>query len=176
MAVTTLKGHISRALDFYNKDSIYFVIGHRNSWNKATDAPSASGTVDDNNPPAPKDTDTISDVIGYQKVNSKFLVKKDDSGTIVYKGQKWKIVTKEEALTQGAKWVYLTTYIEYNNLPVNLSYRQIGICTGVIPSKVKDSLLPSEVTNPGLLEVLDNRTPIYRDTDQRERLSIIIEF
>lgn len=180
MAVTTLAGHVSRALDFYKKDSIYYVIGHRNEWNKSQDAPDASDDVNDQNPPTPKNTDTIKDIIGYQKVTSKFLVVKDDTGTIQYKNQKWKIVQESDAISNGARWVYITTYIDYNNLPINLSYRQIGVVTGlsvksgVSPTKL--SLLPNEIGNSGLLEVLDNRTPIYRDADQRERLSLIIEF
>lgn len=56
MAVTTLKGHVSRALDFYNKPDIYMGIGKTTPWE------------DEYNPPTPATTDELTEPAGYKKV------------------------------------------------------------------------------------------------------------
>jgi hypothetical protein len=170
MAVTTILGHVSRARDFYDKTSIYFCLGKTSAWS------------DESNPPIPLNTDSIEEVAGYKLVESKFLVipDTDGSGEITYRDTKWKIVPYDEAFSKGARWVYVMSYISYDDFSTDLVYRQIGICTGLTKKSTvasgKSNLLPSEVDNPGILEVLDNRTPIYREVDQREKLSVIIEF
>lgn len=182
MAIVTLKGHVSRALDFYNKDSIYFKIGKTTSWvdsDRSPDQPT-SDVVDDNNPPWPTVTSEIDDVLGFKKVEGKFLVKPDDNGTLVYRDTKWKIYQPTEGYDNGCRWVYVTATISYEELPVDKSYRQIGIVTGVVPKEGipvgKYNLLPSEVIDEGVLEVLNNRKPIIRSADLRETLNMVVEF
>lgn len=168
MAVTTIKGHVSRALDFYNKSSIFFCLGRTTAWS------------DENNPPVPLNTDDLEEPSGYKLIESKFLVIPDTNGSITYRDSRWSIVPYDKALEKGARWLYLSSYISYDEFPVDLVYRQIGVYTGLVKNPSvpsgKSNLLPSEVSNPGILEVLDNRTPVYRELDQREKLSIIIEF
>lgn len=168
MAVTTLDGHVSRALDFYNKSEIYFGIGRTTPWE------------DESKPPDPKNTDKMVEPIGYKKVESKFLVKPDPTGELTYRSTKWKIITPDQAIAQGARWVYTSTVLSYEELPTNVSYRQVATYTGLVRKTGVDAnkynLAASEVHDPGIIEVLDNRTPIYRDADQRETLVIIVEF
>lgn len=90
------------------------------------------------------------------------------------------------ALVEGAKHVYVDCTLEYDRFPT-VTYRQIGLCTGVIP---KPSAIDAETllatgygdrtTNDfssiGVLEILDNRIPTNRDNQQREQISLIIEF
>lgn len=170
MAVTLLKGHVSRALDFYNKSSIYFGIGKTSPW------------TDDYHPPTPTNTDELVEPAGYKKVDSKFLVipDNDGSGELTYRNSKWKIVPYNQALEKGARWVYISSFISYTEFPTDISYRQVGVFTGLttngsVPAG-KSNLLPSEVADTGIPEVLDNRTPVYREADQREKLVVIIEF
>lgn len=171
MAITTLKGHVSRAMNLYDIDSIWFVVGHGNAWPEG-----------DDNPPVPKNTDELEDPKGYKKVESKFLcrpVKDEEHGEINYRGGSWKIIEKEQAPEEGARWVYLMSNLAYEELPTDIVYRQIGVITGLKPSSGNEQKLvlkPDEVEDAGLLEVLDNREPVYRDIDQREQLSIIMEF
>ena len=70
--------------------------------------------------------------------------------------------------------------IQYSEFPTNISYRQIEVVSGLVPAdSVVDgraNLLPSQVKDVGIPEVLDNRTPIFREPDQREKLIVIIEF
>ena len=167
MAITTLKGHVSRAMDFFHKPDIYFMLGRTTPWD------------DENNPPVPNATDEIEEVLGYKKVESIFMVVPDNSGTLVYRNTKWKIVPLDQALAKGARWVYISSYLTYEELPLE-SYRQIGITTklvkkaGVAPGKM--NLLPTEVADAGILEVINNRKPIYRQTDLREQLVMVLEF
>ena len=53
MAITLLKGHVSRALDFYNKNSIFFGIGKTTAWADPSDS-----SISDYKPPTPKNTDS----------------------------------------------------------------------------------------------------------------------
>ena len=43
-------------------------------------------------------------------------------------------------------------------------------------SSSKFNLLPSEVKDAGLLQVIDYRKPIYRNTDVKEKIKLILEF
>ena len=171
MAITTLKGHVAQAINFYNQDSIWFVVGHGNEWPEGDDYP-----------PIPRNTDDIEDPLGYKKVESKFLcrpVSQDEHGEITYRGIEWKIVDKESAPEEGARWVYLMTNLAYEELPTNIVYRQMGVITGLKPTSESGddtSLTPDQVEDEGLLVVLDNREPVYRDINQREQLSVVMEF
>lgn len=95
------------------------------------------------------------------------------------------------ALIEGAKYVYVECYLNYDSFPVTdattglpLSYRQIGLCTKVTPNT--EDILKSaayttggttdEYTSLGILEILDNRVPSTRDINQRELISLIVEF
>ena len=136
----------------------------------------------ENNPPTPVNTDSLQEVAGYKKVESKFLVIPDDTGTgeLTYQNQRWKIVPYDQALEKGARWVYISTYVAYSEFPIDLVYRQIGVFTGLkVKPGVESSsyaLTPDQVSDPGIGEALDNRTPIYREADQREKLTMVIEF
>lgn len=87
------------------------------------------------------------------------------------------------ALVEGAKYVYVDCYLNYDEFPL-VTYRQIGLCTRVTPN-TEDILRAAfyttggttdEYTSLGILEILDNRVPSTRDISQRELLSLIIEF
>lgn len=167
MAVLTITGHVSRAIDFYNKPDLYFALGHPDPW------------ASENSPILPTVSTLLEDPIGYKKVYEKYLVYPAVNGTINYKSQSWRVVGYDEALRLGAKWVYLSAVIEYDELPLT-TYRQIGIYSGLVKASSvpegKTNLLPSEVANPGILEIIDNRKPTYRELDRREMISTIIEF
>ena len=185
MALLTMKGHISRAMDFFNKESIYAAIGKSSKWAQ-NDCKELEGDSFDPNkdydsyPPAPAITDDLLEVIGYKKIEFRSLVVQDDDGTLEYRGSKWKMVEPENALAEGARWIYLSTTLTYNELPTSLPYRQVGIYTGLsavegIPES-QYVLLPEEVSDTGILEILDNRKPVYRDSDVRETIKLILEF
>lgn len=179
MATTLIKGHVSRALDFYNKNSIFFCIGKTSKWSDPSHP-----EISDSNPPTPKNTDEVQEVVGYRRVDSKFLVRPALDGetqdVLSYGGKKWKIIKPIDALKDSARWVCIIANIQYSEFPTDISYRQVGVVTGLVPAdSVTDgraNLLANQVKDKGIPEVLDNRTPIYREPDQREKLVVIIEF
>ena len=172
MAITTIHAHVNRAKEFTQRTDIFFAIGKSTSWGSGDTPPAEDFTASG-----------LTELIGYKKADTVYLVRPwksgDPTADITYRETKWMIVPADQAVAQGARWVYVKTNILYNELPLGY-YRQVGVYTGVvrkggIPAG-KDNLLPSEVSNQGLLEVLDNRGASNRQLDQRETLSLILEF
>lgn len=179
--IATYGSHVSRALSFYyDTPNIFFAIGKTTEW--------ANESV----PPVPSiETTALLEVVGFKKVNSmKFVVPDPSAGTLIVDNIKWReVVTdtinypndtlKAAALRENARWLYIDTIFESSEF-VGVRYRQIGIYSrGVFADGVSDSLssyLPAQFSNYGILEVYQNRAPIYRQTDQRELVSFVIEF
>lgn len=168
MAITTVSGHVARALDFYNRDDIFFAFGKQTPWEN------------EDMPPAPEITMTdIEDILGFKQVENKFMVVPDEEGMLIYRDSRWTIIGANEAFEKSSRWVYIDVYLRYDELPLG-EYRQIGVYSRLqknddIPSG-QMALLPTEVKHNGVLEVVDNRKRAIRQSDQKEQLSIIIEF
>ena len=166
MAKTTIYGHVSRALDFYNKSDLFFGIGRSEPWD------------DEYNPPVPGDRDLIEDLIAMKKVESKFIVYPSDDGELSYQGTKWKISSPERAFEDGARWVYVMAKLSYSEIDTAISFRQIGLYSGVQHTAGEGAyvLNPSDIIDEGILEILDNRKAVYREPTQQEQLILIINF
>jgi hypothetical protein len=174
MAVKTNKFGVSRAVEFFNK-AIYFGIGKTSPW------------TDENNPPAPTPTTTLSEVIGYRKADKVYLVVPHDGssvpdGTIVIDysgGTQWKVVNELQAYDEGSSYIYIETSILPTDFPTG-DYRQVGVFTGLMREAGVDAgkfhLLPSEVQSSGVLEIVDNREKSTRNSNTKEFLSYIIKF
>ena len=181
MAICTLQGHVSRAIDFYKKSGMFVGIGKSTPWSEE-DVESYDATRDyEQYPPAPKNTDELKEIIGYKRVEFRALVVQDDkNGTLEYRGTKWRIVPESDAVKEGARWVFVSTELTYNELPVPYPYRQIGVYTGLTLKEDVNlalyAVLPEQVEDKGILEVLDNRKPVYRDSDVREKIKLVLEF
>ena len=170
--ISTMGSHVKRALQFYNDGTVYFAIGKSTQWNPE-DTPIAEDAA----------TQDLLEVIGFKKVEIKYLVVPDDiNGTIVYRSGKWRIITPAtatKAQQEGARWVYIQSTLLYDELPLS-DYRQIGVYSdvqlvgGVSPSKY--ALLPSEVSNNGILEAYTNRAKASRAIDQKDAITLILEF
>lgn len=183
MAITTLKGHVSRAIDFYNKPEIFFGIGKTTPWGEAdrTTSTPDDAKIDDYNPPVPEPTDEIMELAGFKRAETVYLCVQDDNkGEIVYQEKRWRVIPLENAYDEGARWVYIAAQFAYSEFAFDISYRQVGLYTGIKRNENVPSgqfvLKPDEVADIGMLEVLDNRRPIYRMPDQREGLTVIVEF
>jgi len=169
MAVVTYKGHTKRAINWYNQEDIYFGIGGTEPWE------------DESTPPAPKPDDEITDIICVKKVEQKYyVIESETEGTVVYRGRKFKILSEEEAIEQNCRWVFISTWLNYGEAPVGVSYRKIGVYTGLerkegVPSG-KFILLPDEIEDYGTLEVISNETATIRSESKRDRVAVIIEF
>ncbi len=158
MAICTIKGHVSRAIDFFNKGNSMFVgIGKSKPWD-ASSVKDYDPKIDyEQYPPAPSNTDELLEIIGYKQIEFRALVVQDNvNGTLEYRGTKWRIVPESDAIKEGARWVFISTELTYNELPTTVPYRQVGVFTGLRRasgvSTAKYALLPNEVADNGILE------------------------
>lgn len=169
MAIVRLDGHVSRALRFMEEDDVYIAIGKTSPWDN------------ESQPPVPNVNEPQVELIAMKKVETKILVVLDDEeGTIQYLDHKYSPVAPTDAYTKGARWVYCMSYLNYSEAPISVAFRQVALQTGVVrKSSVPAAqyvLLPEEIENVGVAEIIDNITPIYRRVDKREKLGIIAEF
>lgn len=171
ISIETTNGHVARALDFVNRNDLWFKLGR-----------SITKWDDEMNPPIPAASDSIdkSEVLGLKRVETLVLVVPDQTkGTLVYRDKTYRIVPVDKAFEEGARWVYVTSNIAYDELPSDSIYRQIALSSRVVlgddVDKNKRAVLPSEVSDFGIDEVLNNRRPVYRDSDMREKTVIVIE-
>jgi len=99
-------------------------------------------------------------------------------GTIFFRDQQYRIVPAIDAFDEGARWVYLESSLNYDEYPL-IDFRQIGWYSHLVPlagHESEDPLLEENVDDPGILEIIDNRRVINRAIDEKERITIIIEF
>ena len=168
-SIVTNKGHSKRAISWYNDAKDAFIgIGRTTSWE------------DEMNPPNPTYDSVFEEPICYKQIEQKFYVVPDDTGTIFYRNQHYKIIQENEVVDQKCRWVFCSCWLNYDEAPVGVGYRQIGLFTGLKRnpgiSIAQYVLLPSQVASEGDLEVLSNDTVTYRSESKRERLAVIIEF
>ena len=157
LPITTTVGHVSRAISFFELSNVYFALGK----------------------PSPWEGETEPDLIGMKRVDVKSLVVPDEEGTVVYRDQTWRKISADEAIQLGAHWVYIEASILYDELPA-VAYRQIGVFSRVklndeVPAS-KSILLPEDIKNVGILEILDQRKVVTRNEDSKDTFSMIIEF
>lgn len=171
---STVKGyHVNRAIEYYKREDLFFVFAHEEDWPEP-EPPATKGSV-----PSPEFYDQLLNPWAYKKVESKWLVKPDDEGSIVFQNKKFKIYTPDNALENGARWLYLMSYVSFNEIPLKV-YRQIGLNTGVVvdPTHLSggNAYTPDQILNPGVTEIINNRIGVGREPDLREMVSVMIEF
>lgn len=172
LPVTTLVGHVSRAISFYELPNIYFALGRTSPW-EGENEPDFSA-------PLPSvEAKNLDELIGMKKVETKSLVVPDDEGTIIYRDSTWRKISADDAIELGAHWVYIEASIFYEELYAS-AYRQIGVFSRVKPKEgvpqSKTLLLPEEIQSVGILEVFDQRKVVNRNEDSKDTFSMIIEF
>lgn len=172
LPVTTTVGHVSRAISFQELTSVYFALGRTTPWDGETE--------EDFSAPLPSvEARELDELIGMKRVDVKSLVTPDDDGTIIYRDQTWRRISASEAIELGAHWVYIESSIYYEELP-SVAYRQIGVFSRVTlnsgVSNTSSILLPEDIQDIGILEILDQRKVVTRNEDSRDTFSMIIEF
>lgn len=171
LPITTTVGHVSRAISFCDLPNVYFALGKSSPWENETDANFSA--------PLPKVSDTeLQELIGMKRVSVKSLVVPDEDGSIIYRDQTWRKISPKEAIALGAHWVYLEATILYEELPAT-AYRQIGVFSRV---KAKEGvnataqiLMPDDIEDVGILEILDQRKVVTRNEDSKDTFSMIVE-
>lgn len=174
LPIVPYSGHCGRALSFFNLSEVFFALGRTTPW-------SDTETTDPEFvPPVPDITaNTLGELIGMKLVSRKLLVMPDDNGEIEYRSSRWKFVSESEAIINNVRWVLIEASIYYDDLPVS-AYRQVAVFSRVQRADgvdvAKEVLLPSEIASTGILEVLENRHVVTRQSDVKDVFQMIIEF
>lgn len=145
MAIAVTGGHVSRALDFYNKAGKYFSIGRTSAWD------------DETNPPSPNvDTYNIDELVALKKVDNVYLVVPDNTnGTIVYKDNKWRIVQPSISTTVGSGGISSGSY----SVPIS-SFASIVVGVKVRINDVYEGVITAIDTGTNTI-TLDTAAPEY---------------
>jgi len=172
VGVGTIRSHVRRALEFTQKTDVYVSFGKTTSW------------PDDAIPPDPDPLAIlIAEPVGYKKVTKNVLVVPDVAGPIEIYGLNWREVAGVDAYTESARHVWIQGQLNYDEFPTNISYRQLGIFTGLVREAAdelanpgKTALLPAVVDDPGILEYIYNDRPIPRAVNRRDFINVILTF
>lgn len=172
MAIATFNSHIEQAKYVVSKaNSIYLTIGKTTPWSNET------------NPPQPDEkTTTLQEVIGYKKASKVTLVRPavspqdDNKSLITYGNKSWVEVSTKDAVTEGAKWVYMECSIVGDELPLG-TYRQSGFVVDLVPNSgiSKFNLVPSEVQSPGTLMFFENKQFQNRTAQTTAKERFVVE-
>lgn len=185
-------GHTARALDFYKgvagsgvRNDLYFVIAKPADW------------PDPENPPVVTTETELIEPFGWKKVEQLLLVKPNldnsvTSDTISYNSTNWIIQTEAQFIADKSRWVYVRTTINYGDFDGDLTdeeralgkdlsnrpYTQVGLASyvSVVQGLNRTGFREEHILNKGLIEIIDNRKKVSRDSSVSEQLSFIIEF
>jgi hypothetical protein len=163
MPVLTVRHHVTQALRFLAATNKYMAIGRTTAWSN------------ESSPPAPSSSaSTVEEVVCYAPLAQATLVKPDSGGSISHLGSNYTAVTEGNAYTESATRVYVKANFDYANAPL-VTFRQIGLFTGLSGTGA-GIRLPGAVSDPGILELLDNRTPTIRAADKVDVVAALITF
>lgn len=133
-----------------NLDNYWLLFAKTSAWN------------DESSPDAEvKTTTSLSDVLGIYKVTTGKLVypvSTASNTTISYKDTYWEVAqSNDDALSNGANYVYLESEIEPDSLPYG-QYRQVGIVSSPTVTSGNNYGKASEISNQGTLLGYTNET------------------
>ncbi|MGC5326425.1 hypothetical protein [Brevibacillus sp. SYSU BS000544] len=155
------------AFKLVKDESVWVAVGKTAQWNETETVPQVTeGT-------------TLQELVALKRADQVAFVVPDPNGTIEQQGQKWKIISEQEAKSIDCRWVYIQVWLNYDQFPV-VTYRQTGIYTGLalkpgVPAN-KQIITISDVADLGFFIVANNRSPIPREATQKESIEFIIEF
>ena len=174
-----------------------FAIGRSTPWGELESDSDYGTTISDANPPYPSlDAETVDELIGYKRYKSKYFVVPDDtSADLIVDGVRWRKIQLDETPSDEdaakeklielvkankSRWIYLDFQLDPTDF-IGYTYRQIGLFTDLTilaPATEAMTLYQaSEIKEgSGILEAVQNRTPVTRQMDQREVISVVLEF
>lgn len=172
LPIITNAAHCARALALVESGDLYIGIGRKSAWDNENEGDSFI-------PPEPDvDATNLDELIGMKKADRVLMVIPDENGEIEYANEKFRAISNEEAFRLKSRWVLVETTIQFKDLPP-IAYRQIGIFSRVKAKeehKEKDILLADEIEDVGILEILNNRKVVTRQSDTKDRYRMIIEY
>lgn len=168
--IITNSAHCARAISLATGSDIYFGIGRTSPWEKEND----EGFV----PPEPDiNAENLDELVGMKKADRVTLVEPHTEGEIDYAGMRFRTLTTEEAMQHKARWVLIETTIYFKELPP-VSYRQTGVFSHVKPKEGIENtsvLLAKDIEDVGILEVINNRKVVTRQSDTKDTYFMIVE-
>lgn len=114
IGVTTIGGHVARAIDFQARTDAYVVMGKPTQWSDPQDP-----NISDAAPPIPQPTTTVLAEPVVAKKATLTLVVPDSAGPILAYGQQWRSVTPQQAGDLGCRWVLVTASFDYDEAPIS---------------------------------------------------------
>lgn len=158
LAIETIGSHVMVAKQFKNDlPNLWYAMARTAPW------------ADEEIPPAEDMyTTTLDQIVGFKKFETAQLVvplnqqsdgHQTDDTVFSYKGSDWQLVDDDDAIKEGARYVYLETTVNPDDLP-SAVYRQVGVYRGLVPQPTasdKIVLKPTEVKDMGMLVGYDNR-------------------
>lgn len=167
MAIKTTRHHVQQALRFYGATGKYFGIGRTTPWANESEPPDEDASLAG-----------LDEPIGYKPIATVQFAVPDPAGAFEYQGSFWRLVNPEDAVTEGAFYLYITTTITPDDLPVDITYREMGVFSGLEPAPGAPGgvLLHAQVASVGTLEMIERRPPVYRVAGQDETLSLMVRF
>lgn len=166
MPTLTTSHHVAQALRALAATNKYLGIGRTTAW------------ADELSPPLPAGSATaLTEPVCYAPLSRATLVVPDVAGDLAFDGATWRTVSPANAYAEGAVRLYLEGRLEYDDAPL-VVFRQVGFFTGLTPATGAGAgvLLPSQVADPGVLEVLDHRRPVYRAADKVDIVAVMVQF
>jgi len=155
------------AIQLVKNESVWIGVGKEQPWDSSETVPLVAYDS------------TMLETIGYKRADQLTLVVPDEAGTIHQMNQTWRAVDVDEGKALNARWVYVQGWLNYDQFVLK-TFRQTGVWAGLQP---KDNVLPNQqvvypedVADPGYLLVLNNRSAITREANQKESIDFIIEF
>ena len=169
MAVTTYSGRARRALLHKTNSTYWVAIGRTTAWD------------DEEVPPDPSPSaSAITEPIVYVTPTTVSLCKVVTSGEdITHLGTKYELVDDVDAITEGARYLYIMARFDPTSGQPYDTFRQVALYSNLVPASGHESdnwLEPANVSDEGLLEYLDNDVATIMTTTRLEVIEIMIEF
>jgi hypothetical protein len=166
---TTYKGRVKRALAFKQQSSLWACVGRKTAW------------TDENDPPVEEPaTEYLDEPICYAAPSVITVCKQVSSGgDVTVEGQKYAFVSDGDAYTENARFVYLKALFDPDSGQPNHNFRRTGVYSGLTPQAGYESrqwLDPANVSDPGVLEYLDNHREMSLGPGESRQIEIVIEF
>lgn len=168
MGVLTEGGSVLRGIDFRRgRASIWVGVGRTTSW------------PDEEVPPTEDRAATeVEEIVGYKLANRAFQVVPDDEGSVIHNGNRYTAISDLDALASKstAGVVYIEFVLESDEFPT-ISYRQVGVFADLVPAEGFSNfsaLLPSQVSSPGTLVMIENMELQTRHPNTRHINGVLI--
>lgn len=185
MAIITNKQKALLANKLIEQGSFTLCIGKSDVWlepyNDSFPEPASamSTSIDDpiaykfiSNGPIIDDTRQVA--VAYAKVDN-------IDGTIEYQGTRYRLTTDFSVALNDLSGPFTAVYIKAaiirDEVDPTTSFRRVGVFLNTVGTFDENGIaLPAAITDQGMLIIIDNRKPLFRNIDQSEVFEVIIPF